>query len=362
MTSECKQSVLAGEAVPGALPDAKRFYRVFLITSLGIALGYLAIHVLVDPYENFGTGWVEPLTSSVRREKTRLLAGVADQPEVLVLGSSRVMKFEPAYLQDRLGVPAFNLGVSSAMAEDYYVLLRYALSIGVPVKTILLGVDDEAFHDTRPIDSRLLKNGHLAEFLDSPERLSSLSSSLQQALSYQGLRDTADCLRLNVKGFPPRRSTFASSDGALTYETWDSQIANGNFDLEANLKGNVGRYRDRYEGFTGISDWRMAYFERFLSLCQREGIVVYCFVTPLHPILERQLIEGTSLTARRREVVAYLGDSCKRHQMHFLDTSDLATFHGDADEYYDGVHPRIANTRKIIDTVLQTAGEASNAL
>ena len=47
-----------------------------------------------------------------------------------------------------------------------------------------------------------------------------------------------------------------------------------------------------------------------------------------------------------------------RYRFHLLDYTDLATFHGSADEFYDGAHVTAANARRILVQAVKDAPEA----
>ncbi len=333
--------------------QAKRFCKYFAGTLLTLLSLLLATHWAVDPYENFGTGWMEPLTSSVRREKTESLAKLPEPPSVLILGSSRVMKMEPRYVDKKTGRRTFNLGVSSAMAEDYYVLLKYALSRNVPVEMILLGIDDETFRNGRDVDARLRKNPELAQFLDPSSPARGTLESITQAVSYRGLLDTIDCLRLNLVGFPPSNSSFDPASGFITYVKWESQIADGTFDLDSNIQSTKRTYLKRYDGFNELADWRKEYFRKFVDLCAENDVELCCFMTPLHPEVQEVLAKESPLAQRRAEVVAFLNSFRGRRGFRFVDTSELASFGGDPQAYYDGAHAKESNMRLVADAALE---------
>ena len=52
------------------------------------------------------------LTTSDRTVKADLIEKLAQPPQLVVLGSSRSMRYEPAYLQQKTGLRAFNAGLN----------------------------------------------------------------------------------------------------------------------------------------------------------------------------------------------------------------------------------------------------------
>ena len=125
--------------------------RTFGAATIGGVLMVIVVNVVVNPYGYYPIHLFRPLTWSSRLIKTELLeAGPA--PHILILGSSRSMKLAPRDVVRQPGQKAFNASVDSARVEDWYVLLRLALSLpGARVTDVILGIDVEAFPTTTSI-------------------------------------------------------------------------------------------------------------------------------------------------------------------------------------------------------------------
>src|SRR5437870_13106622 len=106
---------------------------------LGLQLGPVAaFNWFVNPFQRYPTRLVGPVVADDHRTKLRLLQ--RQRPELLVLGSSRVQKLEPAYLQLRTGLRVFNLGVANGLPEDDLCFFRYATEgLRLPIRSVILG-------------------------------------------------------------------------------------------------------------------------------------------------------------------------------------------------------------------------------
>src|SRR5205814_2373867 len=81
-------------------------------------LAVLAFDAAVDPWGQLGTGLFPSLIPTDRPAKAKLVDRLAAPPELVVFGSSRALKIDPAYLQRKLGLRGFNAGVSDGEPED----------------------------------------------------------------------------------------------------------------------------------------------------------------------------------------------------------------------------------------------------
>ena len=80
-------------------------WRIFVST---LSLG----NTLADPYGMIGTKLLPTVTTSDRTIKADFIEKLKQPPQLVVLGSSRSMRYEPAYLQQKTGLRTFNAGVN----------------------------------------------------------------------------------------------------------------------------------------------------------------------------------------------------------------------------------------------------------
>src|SRR5450756_687921 len=70
------------------------------------------LNTLADPYGMVGTKLLPTVTTSDRTIKADFIEKLKQQPQLVVLGSSRSMRYEPKYLQKKTGLRTFNAGVN----------------------------------------------------------------------------------------------------------------------------------------------------------------------------------------------------------------------------------------------------------
>jgi len=341
-------------AVPATHQFAwRKFVARFVLALAALIAGIGLLNFVVNPEGIYATSLLPPLTWNTRPAKAELLARMDPRPEALLLGSSRVMTISPAEIQRRTGLPTFNAGVNAAYAEDFYVLLRYAVErAGARPKLVLVGLDAEAFHDHEPENEYLSQPNELASFLLKGEargagwrRFTTLWTVYQTKLSFVSLYDRLGGKKINAVDF--------AADGAMREDPWLRQQAKGNYDLAAHIRGTATEYTPRYKSYTGVSPDRLEYFAATLRYARAHGARVIVFATPIHPELERAL-SAYGYEQRKAEAYSAARAIAQREGAEFVDLSAPAGFGGAPDHFYDGVHVDAYNAERLIGTVLRT--------
>ena len=339
--------------------------KSFVITVLGMAgsafVVVAALNLYVNPYAQYPTNFIEPLVQTSRAQKTELLATQESPPAGLLLGSSRVLKYEPAYLKERLGQSFFNAGVNYGKSEDYLAFLRfYENQFGCLPQTVIIGLDVHGFNDHLSTDSRLLNNRQLICSIPEAIPFSDRFQSLKELLSWQQTMSSLRSLRRasDEGGVEPPHESFRS-DGMIVYHERERQIADGIYDFSSALDWNKREYKQLFSGYGKLSKRRIELFYKTLDACQKGGSRVVVFLTPMHPDLDEYLSETTTYHARRNELVELLTTQSLEDGFTFADLSDISTFEGVSNQFVDGIHPLEANTRRVIDRLFATPMEGS---
>jgi hypothetical protein len=245
------------------------------------------------------------------------------------------MQISPAEVQKLTGLPAFNAAVESAMAEDDYAMLRYAVErAGVQPKLVILGVDVEAFHNHLPTEDSALETDAFRGLL--PGRGFSAWKRFYKLFVVQQTRLSLRSLRVQLTGRLPQRNYF-DADGYLHYGEYEQERATGHYDIDTKIQRDIAQYVARTAGYTGISPERRKYLEELLQYCQARGIKVAIWVTPLGPRLLESL-GPRGYDQREREVVAMLHGLGARYGDPVYDFSSVNKFGGDPDGFWDGAH------------------------
>ncbi len=336
---------------PGSDVPWRSFVRRFLWTLCAVLVFVALLNFLVNPESIYPLELLPPLTWNTRPAKARMMEQAQPRPQALILGSSRIMKIEPALVERLTGLPTFNAGVNSAMTEDYYILLRYAVERAhLPLKLVIIGVDVDAFHDREPLNDYLLQPNALGSYLQKGEarhaqwkRFTTLFNGYQTKLSFVSLWDSLIHKRKAAYHFEP--------DGYLHFDQYEAERAGGHYDLDGKISVNVDQYLRRYEGFDKLSSQRLDYFEQTLRYAHDHGFRVIVFLTPAHPRLIAAL-QARDYQRLQAAALAAVSRLCARYSIPFHDLSSLDKFGGRAQDYFDGIHPNEVNSAKITRALL----------
>ncbi|PWA11780.1 hypothetical protein DCC39_09060 [Pueribacillus theae] len=329
----------------------KRMAITVILASLFITGGVMALNYAVNPLGKYKSHVLPSLVWTGRSDKAALLENFEENPDVLILGSSRSMKLDPDFIKKKTGLTSFNAGVNSAQAEDYYVMLRYALEdLKVKPKIILLGIDVEAFHNTAPIDERLLFNNTLAKYLKKEDKVS-LKDKLTALLSYDETAGTVRSLYYAATDYPDP-STSYDKNGFLHYSKKEDKVTEDNYD--AKIEDYIEKYRDRFKGYTRLSENRQEYFTDFLRIAKENDIEVVSFITTLHDDLINDLRKTRGYDEISQKLVAYLNDlEAEYNNFTFENFDRVKKYDGSLTAFYDGAHIQEKNANLITEKLLK---------
>lgn len=322
---------------------------------------------------------------STRIIKLRLLAGykqtLGSAPQLLILGSSRSMRCDPAYLHSLLGVSGINLGVGSGTPPDALAFLRYARGMYPSQQmSVLYLLDLENMRLT----------GYSRFFTSVPQLVESLPADAPglaaieptpAATTTAGTAATTDAavqrsLVLSYTGYAEARSAGASliqaanslypsysdkhshwaSNGYLIWCIYDYERARG-VTAASRICFQLRRYRSVYPsdqpgGMSQDSRW---FVREIVKEANEMGVTPVIALTPYHPrLLEMLRKRGWDYVHHR--ILGYLNSLGTEYRLKVLDFTDVKSFGGWAGGFYDGVHSRPAQMQRLLRAVAEQAG------
>jgi hypothetical protein len=278
--------------------------------------------------------------SSDRAIKACQIARMSPAPRLVVYGSSRAAKLEPSYLGSLLAETAFNASVSSGTAEDAWAFahLAHDQAGSTPVRALWL-LDIEALRP-RPFDASLLQVPTLA-------RSFTVSGSVVRPAP-----ETAHGLASRTCSFTTSPSTRYAPDGFRAHDFHDAAAARG-LTLDRGLRFGISHYERIYRsGYPRISPEAVAWVGWTIRAFNQWGIRPVIVLTPAHPAFLRAL-GPRGWDARHAQVLSML--RALQAQFTLLDASRISTFDGRPDAFYDGVHMRVENTRRLAAWIVRQA-------
>src|SRR6185295_7296351 len=108
------------------------------------------LNVLVDPLDVHGTRLLEPIVLGTRQTKLQLYRARQPRPEIVILGSSRAFRVDPAYVEERTGRSAFNAAVHAGSPRDFLAFAHCMAGEGSFPRTVVVGLGPEHFKASGP--------------------------------------------------------------------------------------------------------------------------------------------------------------------------------------------------------------------
>ena len=282
--------------------------------------------------------------------KVALVDRLRRPPDLIVFGSSRALKANPAYLRRKLGETGFNAAVSDGRPEDAWAFLNL-LHARFPRSHphYLWLVDVESFRGSP--DPGLLDTPALARFVPFRERWRQRLDAAMPLLSWQEARASLGSCAGRGSG---RRS---GSGARLRAERLPAlrhprRRLRPRTHARAGARASEALYASVYSRYRGLSPVQMRYFERTLARMDAWGEPPVIVLTPLHPAMRRALAP-LGWTKRRQQVLEFLAGLRARHRFEFLDLTLLSSFGGSPDGFYDGFHLTLPNMHRLLDAVVR---------
>jgi hypothetical protein len=342
-----------------------RLYSLLTLLWILLGLGSIALfNYFVDPFGQYDSGCFRPIVQDSRAEKLELIETIDEAPNGLILGSSRVLKIEPAYLESVTNLKFFNVGVNHGRPSDYVAWTRwYEQRWGKYPDVVIIGVDTAAFHEVIPIDGRITGEPKLASLV--PE-LVSIKEHCQLMTELVGFKQTKASLLAwlnHARGRNDRTKVeFFDRDGRIVYQQREKELESGTYDFANALEYNRGEFKSVYGSFRHLSTREMTILASLVRTFRDHNVQVYLFNTPFHPELRKSLEALPQFEEREREAKLFLEILSERTGSIAMDLSRIESFDGDASMFVDGIHPLELNTRKMIDRLLETPGANKYAL
>lgn len=358
--------VTAGTVAAASRHEFRTFVRWMLALTVVLVALVAAFNAYVDPFGVTPSDRYPPVVNNTtdRQAKLTLLERLDTAPDSLIFGSSRVMKLDPAYIRARTGTTAFNAGLSSATPQEAYVFASYAAERFDRFPHIVWGLDIEQFRE-KPVGDQangvLLRQPGLRKHLPVEDRLEGLFEMYTPLVEWQTTKISVRVLR---EGDVEQRSEEEQIDrlierqftarGFRKRDRHDRAFERG-AKLGPRLEQQVEGYaRTVYEvpGFEELGETPRHWIEQTIALANRNGDQPTIFLTTLHPAGQERLGDS-GWYERRDDVRAYFARLAGRYDFQLIDYTDLESFGGDPDNFYDGVHLRKENMQRLVDDMVR---------
>jgi hypothetical protein len=298
---------------------------------------------------------------ATRTEKIRLLDKAAQAPQLLVLGSSRAMRVDPALLGRLTGLRGFNAAVSSGTCVDAWCFLHLVADRfpAAPTPRVLWVLDVEQFR-ARVIHPWLLSVPRLTQYIPAQflPAAGSPSSAGTSAAAGLVVPPPAQPATQAAAGYGYRR--VYAANGFLRWSPDDFKAAHG-WTLADGIADSVQKYRGIYpRGFKAVGGMPSWFVRESITLLNQEGVRPVIVLSPYQPQL-LSFIAGRGWPRRHQQVLDFFASLRPSCDFVLLDMTRLSSFAGRPTQFYDGTHGRVALMNGLVRAVVRRAGSALTA-
>jgi len=337
------------------------FLVVLALAAFVIMAAVGTLNTLADPYGMVGMRLLPSATTSDRTIKADAIEALKQPPQLVVLGSSRSMRYEPKYLEEKTGLRTFNASVNGiGGTADAWAMTNFihdTFPDSHPKYLWLLDV--ESFVPFK-VQGRTANEPRLARYVEGSGTIRHTPTAIARSVwdnrssvfSWVTAKDSLRVLmnRDKVKSTNEKyRSTFLP-DGVLGQRPWTQK------EWDRRFPKSVKRYSDLYRNaYMKLDPEAQSYFERTLKLMNDRGATPLLVLTPINPKLLK-VIGPLGWPERHQQVLDYVASLQSKYDFVFVDITDITKFGADPVQFYDGVHMTTINTRRAIDYVLKQTG------
>ena len=272
-------------------------------------------------------------SQSDRSRKLDLLARAAYRPRLVFFGGSRSLRIPPSFARSYVGLRAFNLAVQECRAEDAWALAHHLVRRDPDRPfSLMWGLQPNIFWD-RQLDVALVRDARLKRYFP------------------------ADLLAAQGNGM---RHTWANrrfaADGHVVFDNYDRFEAQGRT-LKQSLDAYVRRLLKKREdgGVVPPHPTRAKeYFRDTLGYLNRHGCAPLLVIMPIHPRVIK-VARNDAWDRRRDEFRRYLVELQATYDFTILDFTFISRFNGDRSLFYDGVHMKEENCRRLLQAAMEKA-------
>lgn len=341
-------------------PSGKKFTLCFLLTFAAAWLFVVAVHWLGNPDEIFAS----PLVGNHgnRAFKSRRLEDAirsGNAPQIVILGSSRLMQYSPAQIEAITGKRAFNYADVGASAIEFQAQLNYLRRLKPKPELLIIGIDERSlFGLYHQWEGRMVEDWHLLRELPRDRQ----AAIIWQAITQIQFEHTPQAIinLFHKPTFVPKpmisggNALLADGYRIRTHES--ISLLRHSFDVESrrasvqkNVAAAIQRSSSQFDGTT-IQPEQVKRVNDLLVSARKAGFKVKLVFTPMQPLYASRVLSPSA----SRELDAYAArvrTQCRKLGFEFYDFRNLQSFGGIDYEFWDEQHPTPANTARMVNVL-----------
>lgn len=326
------------------------FALVFVLLVGAQFAGAVAVNYVVDPRSEFGTELFVPLVLGDVRIKADALDG-SEAPRTLILGSSRAMTLAPANLP-AAHQPGFNYAISAGNPAEARAIYRMVVDQKGAPEIVLIGLDFDRVLGDQDV-SVSVRNGPVGPYTDDPPNFVSRAQTLADTVQYEYLLDSARSVAYTFTAAPEGAYTF-DDDGLRHFQPFEDPAKRPSYDVAGAINRTFVELEHRSEAISSAKAHGVGSLQELVDEAVTGGAQVHLFFTPLHPTLA-QRAAGTTYP-QAFQIVKNAALALCQPNVQVQDLSDITTFGGSAEDFYDGWHYVGETARKVLEIAVTSEG------
>ncbi|MDF1874424.1 hypothetical protein JHD48_01610 [Sulfurimonas sp. SAG-AH-194-I05] len=299
---------------------------VFLIAFL--MLGIMLFNYIIDPYFVFNSPRYEGINkikvTSIDSHMTKFYTAKRANPNVLLIGTSRIEHINPIHVEKYLSGKVYNLGLLGSGIDVQKRNIEYFIK-NKNINTIILSLDFFSFNPSNVSSNKLrFSNDFSDDYLDSLLSVSTLKRSIKTfKFNFKGVTQSVDY----DSGWRSYRSNYKQIQKLGTQYTKNL------------LEKNIKKFSSQEVHFNNPKflkphaiDANLKVLADIISICKSNNVALHMFISPIYS-------EITDLIYKRGygETYDYWKESLASYE-NIYDFSGYNSITKDISNYIDGSH------------------------
>lgn len=337
-------------AAPGSPQKLSLGWRTFFIT---IGLCVITV-VLVNPRGLYGVRIFPQLANGLKQDKIQYYQALGAEPDLVILGSSRSLSISPAYIQETLGIHAYNFGFSGVSPTELMLQAELIFSDHKPVTPRVILFEISPSNIQQHEDDELTEVP--IEFLPiMPAKTAAgfLSERYLELFNIHQFIESVYVLQFVQEQRTPQNYWKVMPDGFSLFFPPDTLSDALDRQLEQRLDIQP------CQNFSQDGD---DFIHHYVSLANQKNFSIIFYTSPIQPYFRQEYLDKTPIYRHCNQYLVDLMDTivAENPSIFFVDLSDPVTtdIHIDDRGFYDGFHLTPASSEKLIDFLAPTIQEA----
>lgn len=336
--------------------DPSGFFRYALATVAALAIslcGVFMFNAIVDPFSLIGWRILPPAVETDRSIKLDLIWKLEENPQVVVLGSSRSRQAEPAFIDKLTGLKSgFNAGVTGGDAVDAWVMVRNVGERFPHAKRAYIWFVDYKLA-AAGINPQLAQDPHAQPYLGNR----GVSFSLADVGTYLGFQATKESYRVAkacIEGHCHGDLVY-HADGSLMGAALQYLPENAP-SLKKAVAEKLAAVKHQARSLPPYRNSQLRYFTETLAYMNEHGATPVIVLNPEYPSVYRLLQSRHS--TREAQALAELHKLQQHYRFVVVDCSDVRVWGGKARDFNNATHVNRRNMRRMLRYIVAQSNGA----